>query len=76
MDARMLHKHVRLDGQGRELMRRAQERGVLSARGQHRVLRVARTVADLNGSERVLARDVGSALALRPEASLAGSRAA
>ena len=49
---------------------------MLSARGQHRVLRVARTIADLNGSERVRARDVGGALALRPEAGLAGSRAA
>jgi magnesium chelatase family protein len=48
----------------------------LSTRGQHRVLRVARTIADLNGSERVRARDVGSALALRSEAPHAGSRAA
>jgi predicted ATPase with chaperone activity len=40
------------------------------------VLRVARTIADLNGSERVRARDVGSALALRSEAQHAGSRAA
>jgi magnesium chelatase family protein len=55
---------------------RARESGLLSARGQHRVLRVARTIADLNGSERVRARDVGGALALRPEASLAGNRAA
>ena len=46
---------------------RDQERGLLSARGQHRVLRVARTIADLNGSERVRARDVGSALAMRSD---------
>ena len=54
----------------------ALQAGLLSARGQHRVLRVARTIADLNGSERVRARDVGGALALRPEAGLADSRAA
>ncbi len=58
----MLHKH--------------RERGLLSARGQHRVLRVARTIADLNGSEQIRPRDVGSALALRSEAQYAGSRAA
>ena len=44
---------------------RAREQGLLSARGEHRVLRVARTIADLDGSERVRARDVGAALALR-----------
>ena len=51
-------------------------RGLLSARGEHRVLRVARTIADLDASERVRARDLGAALALRPELSLAGNRAA
>jgi magnesium chelatase family protein len=76
MDVRMLQRHVRLDGKSQEMMLRAQQQGMLSARGQHRVLRVARTIADLRGSERVRARDVGGALALRPEATLAGSRAA
>jgi magnesium chelatase family protein len=76
MDVRMLQRHVRLDSRSEALVIRARQSGLLSARGQHRVLRVARTIADLNGSERVRARDVGVALALRPEASLAGNRAA
>jgi magnesium chelatase family protein len=76
MDVRMLQRHIKLEEKGEEILRNALEKGVLSARGQHRVLRVARTIADLNGSERVRRRDVGAALALRPEASLAGSRAA
>jgi len=76
MDAPMLARHVRLEAQAEELLRKNHERGLLSARGQHRVLRVARTIADLHGSERVRARDVGSALALRSEAQHAGSRAA
>ncbi len=74
MDVRMLQRHARLDGRGEELARSACERGLLSARGQHRVLRVARTIADLRASERVRARDVGAALALRPDGSIAGGR--
>jgi magnesium chelatase family protein len=76
MDASVLRRHVRLDTRGEEIMRRSSERGLLSARGQHRVLRVARTIADLSGSEGVRARDLGAALALRPEATLGASRAA
>jgi magnesium chelatase family protein len=76
MDVRMLSEHVKLDGQSEEMLRGARERGLLSARGQHRVLRVARTVADLNASERVRSSDLATAIALRPEASLAGARAA
>jgi magnesium chelatase family protein len=76
MDVPTLLKHVRLDAAGERLVKRAGESGLLSARGQHRLLRVARTIADLNGSGRVRARDVGAALALRPESGLEGSRAA
>jgi magnesium chelatase family protein len=76
MDVSMLTRHVRLEQHAEDLLRKHQERGLLSARGQHRVLRVARTIADLRGSERVRAQDVGSALALRSEAQHAGSRAA
>jgi magnesium chelatase family protein len=76
MDVRLLYRHARLDARGEELMRGARDRGILSARGQHRVLRVARTIADLNGSARVRARHVGSALAMNAEAGLRESRAA
>jgi magnesium chelatase family protein len=76
MDLRMLHQHVRLDAKGEEMLQSAHRQGMLSARGQHRVLRVARTIADLNGCDRVRARDLGAAIALRPDASLAGARAA
>ncbi|MGH2903215.1 MAG: YifB family Mg chelatase-like AAA ATPase [Solirubrobacteraceae bacterium] len=76
MDVRMLQHHARLDPEAEELLRKDQQRGLLSARGQHRVLRVARTVADLNGCERVRAQDLGSALAMRSDTPHAGSRAA
>jgi magnesium chelatase family protein len=76
MDVPMLQRHARLDERGERMLRDAARTGLLSARGQHRTLRVARTIADLNRSERVRARDVGSALALRPDMGLASSRAA
>jgi magnesium chelatase family protein len=76
MDVRLLERHARLDEQGQGMLRDAHSRGTLSARGQHRTLRVARTIADLNGCERVRMRDVGVALSLRPETGLRGSRAA
>jgi magnesium chelatase family protein len=74
MDARVVLAHAAPDERGGEMLRRAGESGLLSARAQHRVLRVARTIADLAASERVRARDVGAALALRPEAARGGTR--
>jgi magnesium chelatase family protein len=76
MDTCMLRSHVRLDEKGEEMMRAAREQGLLSARGEQRVLRAARTIADLESSERVRARDLGVALALRPDAGMTDSRAA
>jgi magnesium chelatase family protein len=76
MNPRTLRKHVVLGERAHELMAAARQTGMLSARGEYRVLRVARTIADLNRSEAVRARDVGAALALRSDASLARVRAA
>jgi magnesium chelatase family protein len=76
MDARMLRKHVKLDERGESTLARWRERGLLSARGQHRALRVARTIADLKHSERVNAEHLAGALSLRPEAGLPSRRAA
>ncbi|HSE28670.1 MAG TPA: YifB family Mg chelatase-like AAA ATPase [Gemmatimonadales bacterium] len=49
--ARQLRRHCRLDGAGEELLRSAVARLGLSARAYHRVLRIARTIADLVGAE-------------------------
>jgi magnesium chelatase family protein len=76
MDARALARHVVLDASGEEMLSEACRSGLLSARGAHRVLKVARTVADLDGSRRVRLHDLGVALALRVEAHTAGTRAA
>jgi magnesium chelatase family protein len=76
MDPRLLELHVRLDERGQQILGAARRGGLLSARGEHRVLRVARTIADLNASARVRASDLGAALALRPDLGLAARRIA
>ena len=74
MDVRLLRRHVMLDEKGEAMLRSACAGGLLSARGQHRVLRVARTIADLSASARVRASDLGTALALRPEVGFQSAR--
>jgi magnesium chelatase family protein len=54
-----------LDHHGDRLLTGAYETGRISARGHHRVLRVARTIADLAGRDRIAAQDVAQALGLR-----------
>jgi magnesium chelatase family protein len=53
------------DTEGRDLLIRAAERFGLSARGYHRVLRVARTIADLDGAAEVQRPHVAEALSFR-----------
>jgi magnesium chelatase family protein len=76
MDARMLRAHVTLSERDEQLLRAAVQRGTISARGHDRVLRVARTVADLSGRERVTSDDVASAVTLRGDGALTPARAA
>ena len=54
-----------LDSAGRRLVADAVDRGGMSARGVHRALRVARTIADLAGEERVTALRLAEALQYR-----------
>ncbi len=60
-----LREHAALDAAGERTLRRAYELGQVSARGHHRVQRVARTVADLAGRDRIEHADVVFALGLR-----------
>jgi magnesium chelatase family protein len=54
-----------LDDAGHRILTTAYESGRISARGHHRVLRVARTIADLAGRDRVAAEHVALALGYR-----------
>jgi len=61
----VLEATIVLDNMGRELLEQATERLGLSARGYTRMLRVARTIADLAGSAAVTRSHVAEALAYR-----------
>jgi magnesium chelatase family protein len=58
-------RHCRPDTDGRRLLTQAVQAFGLSARGYARVLKVARTIADLGGSDRVRSEDVAEALQYR-----------
>jgi magnesium chelatase family protein len=60
-----LEQIATLDDEGRALLVRVAERFGLSARGYHRVLRVARTIADLDGADAVQRPHVAEALSFR-----------
>jgi magnesium chelatase family protein len=53
MTSRQVSRHCALDQRGRDAIRRAIETLGLSARGYHRILKVARTIADLEEADRI-----------------------
>jgi len=65
MGAQGVQVHCDLDEAGTNLLRTASDRLGLSARGYTRILKVARTVADLEGAERVRPEHVSEAIQYR-----------
>lgn len=64
-DGTLLEEAAAPDADGRSLLTTAAERLKLSARGYHRVLRVARTLADLDGAAAVRRIHIAEALSYR-----------
>ncbi len=63
--ANLIESVAKLDAGGTALIREASERFALSARGFHRVLKLARTIADLEESDAVARRHLAEALSYR-----------
>ncbi|MBQ9669358.1 MAG: YifB family Mg chelatase-like AAA ATPase [Prevotella sp.] len=65
MTERMLHEFAEPDAQSLDMLRMAMERLKLSARAYSRILKVARTIADLAGSEKVQSMHIAEAIGYR-----------
>jgi magnesium chelatase family protein len=65
LTSREVARDCTLDADSRRLLEQAMARLGLSARGYHRILRVARTIADLAGKESIAIAHLGEAIGLR-----------
>ena len=65
MTERMIHQFAEPDEAGLSMLRMAMERLHLSARAYNRILKVARTIADLEGTERVQSHHIAEAIGYR-----------
>jgi magnesium chelatase family protein len=65
MTPRLIRRHCRLDPAGESLLEQAMTRQGLSARAYDRILKVSRTVADLEASEEILPKHVAEAVGYR-----------
>jgi len=65
IEGEMLEKIAPLSPEGQEMMAKAVDRLRLTARGYHRVLRVARTIADLDGVDQLESGHLAEALSFR-----------
>jgi predicted ATPase with chaperone activity len=61
-----VRRHCQLDGAGQRLMQAAMRQLHLSARAYHRVLKLARTIADLAGAEDIGPAHMAEAIQYRP----------
>jgi magnesium chelatase family protein len=65
MNSKLIHKYIQLDNAGRELIKNAMTKLGLSARAYDRILKVARTIADLENNKNVLAYHLAEAIHYR-----------
>ena len=65
MESKLLHQYATPDEKGLNLLRTAMTRLNLSARAYDRILKVARTIADLEGSKEIQSHHIGEAISYR-----------
>ena len=65
MGARQVRDHCKLDAEGKAYLEHAMEQMNFSARAHDRILKVARTLADLGGSPNIRSNDVLEAIQFR-----------
>ncbi len=65
LTGRLLEQSCLLTPQSRVLIERAMDQLSLSARAYHRILRLARTIADMEASEAILSTHIGEAISYR-----------
>jgi magnesium chelatase family protein len=62
-----IRTHCSVNAEGDRLLKHAIDQMNLSARGYHRVLKISRTIADLDGSEMIQTNHIAEALQYRPK---------
>jgi magnesium chelatase family protein len=65
MMSKMIRKHCAISAEGEKLLENAITRLGLSARAHDRILKVARTIADLEGAANIEARNLSEAIQYR-----------
>jgi magnesium chelatase family protein len=65
MTPRLIRKHCRIDGESETMLERAMSRLGLSARAYDRILKVSRTIADLENSDEIQSPHVAEAVHYR-----------
>ncbi len=75
LEGQALHDLVQLDREGQSLLERSLDRFGFSARTHTRILRMARTLADMQDRDQVLTEDIAGAIALRRAGSMVSSPA-
>ncbi len=65
LDARLCNKYITLSDSEKDFLRHVFEKNELSARGSYRILKIARTIADIEESERVTEKHLREAVFFR-----------
>ena len=67
MSSKEIEKHIKLDNKVKDFLNESAEKLKLSARAYHKVIKLARTIADLNNSKEITEDHLLEALSYRPK---------